>query len=248
MFEGISGRKAIVTGGGSGIGREICTRFAKAGATVAVCDVVAESSEAVAAGIRESGGSAQAYAVDVSDFEAVQALCARIAGEMGSIDILVNNAGITRDTLLLRMKEADFDQVLAVNLKGAFNFIKGCARPMMKARRGRIINISSVIGQMGNAGQANYAAAKAGLIGLTKSAARELAPRNITVNAVAPGFIETPMTGKLDQSTREAYVKAIPLGRAGTPADVAGVCLFLSSDAAGYMTGQVLRVAGGMLM
>ena len=248
MFEGIEGRKAIVTGGGAGIGREISSRFAAAGAVVAVCDVVADTAEAAAADIEKAGGKARAYVVDASDHDAVQALCARVAEDLGGIDILVNNAGITRDTLILRMGVEDFDKVLAVNLRGAFSFIKGVARPMMKARSGRIINIASVIGQMGNAGQANYAASKAGLIGLTKSAAKELAPRNITVNAVAPGFIETAMTEKLDQATRDAYIAGIPLKRAGTPADVAGVCLFLASDAAGYITGQVIRVAGGMLM
>ncbi|MBN2465107.1 SDR family oxidoreductase, partial [candidate division WOR-3 bacterium] len=153
-----------------------------------------------------------------------------------------------RDTLLLRMSEADWDKVLAVNLKGAFNLTKHCARGMIKARRGRVINIASVVGMMGNAGQANYAASKAGLIGLTKSVARELAGRNITANAIAPGFIETAMTAKLDDATRQAYYKSIPLGRGGTPADVAGVCLFLASDAAAYITGQVVRVDGGMLM
>ncbi|OYD16187.1 3-oxoacyl-ACP reductase [candidate division WOR-3 bacterium JGI_Cruoil_03_51_56] len=248
MFEGISGKRAIVTGGGSGIGREICLRFGAAGATVAVCDVAVDAADAVAAEIRKQEGNAHAYKVDVSDFDTVQAVCNQIADDLGGIDILVNNAGITRDNLLLRMSERDFDQVVAVNLKGAFNFTKACCRHMMKSRWGRIINIASVVGQMGNAGQANYASAKAGMIGLTKSAAKELASRNITVNAVAPGFIATPMTEKLDEATRQAYYKAIPLKRAGTPADVANLCLFLASDAASYITGQVIRIDGGMVM
>ncbi len=244
----LEGRRAIVTGGGAGIGRRISLDFARSGAAVAVCDIATEAAESVAAEIESDGGTARAHGIDVADFAAVQELCGRVGKELGGIEILVNNAGITRDGLILRMGEVDFDAVVAVNLKGAFNFIKGCARMMMKVRWGRIVNVSSVIGQMGNAGQANYAAAKAGLIGLTKSAARELASRNVTVNAVAPGFIATAMTEKLDEATREGYVKAIPLGRAGTPEDVAGVCLFLASDAAGYVTGQVIRVTGGMLM
>jgi 3-oxoacyl-[acyl-carrier protein] reductase len=175
-------------------------------------------------------------------------LCEQVAADFGGIDILVNNAGITRDNLLLRMTEAEFDRVIAVNLKGAFNFTKACFRGMMKSRWGRIINIASVIGQMGNAGQANYAAAKAGIIGLTKSAAKELASRNVTVNAVAPGFIATAMTEKLSAAERETYIAAIPLRRAGTPEDVADVCLFFASELSSYVTGQVLRVDGGLLM
>jgi len=244
----LTGRQAVVTGGGAGIGRQICIDLARAGAGVAICDIDEEAAASVAAEIAGAGGTARGYRVDVADFAAVEELCGLIASDMGGIGVLVNNAGITRDRLLLRMTEADFDQVVAVNLKGAFNLTRACARPMMKARWGRIVNISSVIGQMGNAGQANYAAAKAGIIGLTMSTARELAARSITVNAIAPGFIETAMTAKLDQATKEAYVEAIPLGRAGTPEDVASVCLFLASEEAGYVTGQVIRVAGGMLM
>ncbi|MBM3323493.1 3-oxoacyl-[acyl-carrier-protein] reductase [candidate division WOR-3 bacterium] len=244
----LADRKAVVTGGGAGIGRQIAMTLAQVGAAVAVCDVAAETAEAVAREIAARGGQAHGYAVDVADFGAVESVCARIAADLGSIDILVNNAGITRDGLLLRMSEADFDRVIAVNLKGAFNFSRACARLMVKARWGRIVNISSVIGQMGNAGQANYASAKAGLIGLTKSMARELAARNITVNAVAPGFIATAMTERLEPAVRETYVSTIPLKRAGTPEDVAAVCLFLCSGLADYITGQVLRVDGGMLM
>jgi 3-oxoacyl-[acyl-carrier protein] reductase len=237
-----------VTGAGSGIGREIALRFRAAGAAVAVCDVVKEAADKVAGEIAGAGGQARAYAIDVSDFAAVQLLCEQVAADLGGIDILVNNAGITRDNLLLRMTEAEFDRVIAVNLKGAFNFTKACFRGMMKNRWGRIISIASVIGQMGNAGQANYAAAKAGVIGLTKSTAKELASRNITVNAVAPGYIATAMTEKLDAAARDAYITAIPLKRVGTPEDVANVCLFLASDLASYVTGQILRVDGGLLM
>ena len=244
----IAGRRAVVTGGGAGIGREIALKLSWAGAAIAVCDVVKEGADRVAAEIVAAGGEAKGYAVDVSNFAAVEAVCGQIAADLGGIDILVNNAGITRDNLLLRMSEDDFDRVIAVNLKGAFNFTKACIRGMMKNRWGRIINISSAIGQMGNAGQANYAAAKAGMIGLTKSAAKELASRNVTVNAVAPGFIATAMTEKLDPATREAYIQGIPLKRAGMPADVANACLFLASDLASYITGQVIRIDGGMLM
>jgi 3-oxoacyl-[acyl-carrier protein] reductase len=244
----LTGRKAVVTGAGSGIGREIALAFSRAGAAVAVCDVVKEAADKVAAGIADAGGNARAYAIDVSDFAAVQQLCEHVASDLGGIDILVNNAGITRDNLLLRMSEAEFDRVVAVNLKGAFNFTKACFRGMMKNRWGRIINIASVIGQMGNAGQANYAAAKAGVIGLTKSTARELASRSITVNAVAPGYIATAMTEKLDPAARDAYIAAIPLKRVGTPEDVANVCLFLASEPASYITGQVIRIDGGLLM
>jgi len=244
----LAGKRAVVTGAGSGIGREIASRFSAAGAAVAVCDVVKDAADQVAADLSGKGGRAEAYAVDVSDFAAVQQLRERIATDLGGIDILVNNAGITRDNLLLRMSEAEFDRVIAVNLKGTFNFTKACFRGLMKNRWGRVINIASVIGQMGNAGQANYAAAKAGIIGLTKSAARELASRNVTVNAVAPGYIATAMTEKLDTAAREAYISAIPLKRAGTPEDVADVCLFLASNLASYVTGQVLRVDGGLLM
>lgn len=243
-----AGRTVVVTGGGAGIGREICLAMARSGNAVAVCDVAGEPAQKVADEIVAEGARARAYRVDVSDSTAVEQVCAAVEQELGSIGILVNNAGITRDGLLVRMSEEDFDRVIAVNLKGAFNFIKACARQMMKQRWGRIVNISSVVGQMGNVGQANYSAAKAGLIGLTKSAARELAARNITVNAIAPGFIATAMTDKLSQETRDAYAAAIPLKRFGTSQDVAGTCLFLVSDAAGYITGQVIRVDGGMLM
>jgi 3-oxoacyl-[acyl-carrier protein] reductase len=244
----LAGKRAVITGAGSGIGREIALRFSAAGAAVAVCDVVKDSADKVATEIAAKGGQARAYGIDVSDFAAVQQLCEQIATDLGGIDILVNNAGITRDNLLLRMTETEFDRVIAVNLKGAFNFTRACSRGMIKGRWGRIISIASIMGQMGNAGQANYAAAKAGIIGLTKSVAKELASRNITVNAVAPGYIATAMTEKLDPATRESYIAGIPLKRAGTPEDVANVCLFLASESASYVTGQVLRVDGGLLM
>jgi len=244
----LAGKKAVITGAGSGIGREIAVRFSAAGAAVAVCDVVRDSADNVTAEIVGAGRQGRAYAVDVSDFAAVQKMCEQAATDLGGIDILVNNAGITRDNLLLRMTEAEFDRVIAVNLKGAFNFTRACSRGMIKGRWGRIISIASIMGQMGNAGQANYAAAKAGIIGLTKSVAKELASRNITVNAVAPGYIATAMTEKLDAATRDAYIAGIPLKRAGTPADVADICLFLASELASYVTGQVLRVDGGLLM
>lgn len=248
MKSALKGKCAVVTGGGAGIGRAIVEKLAGAGAAVALCDVLPEAGQRVAEEVKVRGMCVEPYPVDVANFQQVQSVCAQIEGKFGAIHILINNAGITRDNLLLRMSEEEFDKVIAVNLKGAFNFTKACCRSMMKARWGRIINISSVIGEMGNAGQANYAAAKAGLIGFTKSVAKELAGRNITVNAIAPGFIATAMTERLDPSMRQAYINAIPLKRAGIPDDVASLCLFLTSDEAGYITGQVIRVDGGMLM
>ncbi|MEO0069724.1 MAG: 3-oxoacyl-ACP reductase FabG, partial [candidate division WOR-3 bacterium] len=203
---------------------------------------------AVAENIVQSGVKVKAYPVDVANFNQAQQVAEEIIKDFGGVHILVNNAGITRDNLLLRMSEAEFDQVIAVNLKGAFNFTKAFCRSMLNNRWGRIVNIASVIGEMGNAGQANYAAAKAGLIGFSKSIAKELAGRNITVNVIAPGFIATAMTEKLSEETRRAYINAIPLKRAGTPEDVAYLCVFLCSEAASYITGQVIRVDGGMLM
>lgn len=244
----LNGKVAVVTGAGSGIGRSIAITLAEAGAQVAVCDLFGERAEAVVEEIKSLGEEAKAYPVDVADFGQVKNTCEEIEQTFNGLHILVNNAGITRDNLLLRMSEDDFDRVIAVNLKGAFNWTKAACRGMIKRGWGRIINISSVIGQMGNAGQANYAAAKAGLLGFTKSVARELAGKAITVNAVAPGFITTPMTEKLDEKTKALYLQTIPLKRAGTPEDVAAVCLFLASDEASYITGQIIRVDGGMLM
>jgi len=241
-------RVALVTGGARGIGKAICLELGRAGAAVAVVDVLIEQAEATAEELREQGIRAQAFAADVSDLQAVEKTVREVLEAFGRIDILVNNAGITRDNLLIRMKEEEWDAVIAVNLKGTFNCIRSVARPMMKARYGRIINIASVVGVMGNAGQANYSASKAGVIGLTKTAAKELAGRNITVNAVAPGYIDTEMTRRLPEEAREAFLRIIPLGRPGTPEDVARIVRVLAGPEAEYITGQVIHVDGGMVM
>lgn len=242
----LEGRNAVVTGAGSGIGRAIAIRLASAGARVAVVDIDSASAAAVCTEIAERGGSASSYELDVSDFDAVQSAFERIAGDLGGVDVLVNNAGITRDNLIIRMSSDDWDRVLAVNLKGAFNCIRAAARTMMRERRGRIVNVSSIIGLSGNAGQANYAASKAGLIALTKSVAKELGSRGVTANAIAPGFIETPMTKDLSEKAREDYAARIVLKRFGTPEDVANLVAFLSSDDADYITGQTIAVDGGL--
>lgn len=233
----------IVTGASRGIGRAIAEAFAKAGAKVAC---VATSLET--AGKTADAIGAKAYGCDVSDGAQVEALIDKICEEMGAPSVLVNNAGITRDTLMLRMKEDDWDRVLDVNLKSAFLTSKAVAKPMMKARYGRIVNITSVVGLGGAAGQANYAAAKAGMIGLTKTVAKEFGSRNITCNAVAPGFIETDMTENLPEEFREHVCKNAPAGRLGTPEDIAGAVLFLASAEAAYVTGQVLVVDGGLTL
>ena len=242
------GKVVVVTGASRGVGRGIALSFAKRGASVACVATTEAGADATASIINAEGGKALAYACDVSSPESVDALFARIASDLGTPAVLVNNAGINRDTLLIRMKDEDWDRVLDVNLKGAFLCIRAVSRSMMKARYGRIINISSVIGQTGAAGQANYAASKAGLFGLTMSVAKELGSRGITCNAVAPGFIETDMTGDLPTEMREMVIKTAPAGRLGTPADIAPAVLFLASEDAAYITGQTLTVDGGLTL
>lgn len=239
---------AVVTGAGRGIGRAIALKFAAEGADVVCVSRTQENSEKVANEVRAAGRKAWAYAVDVADSNAVTAAAEKILTECGKVDILVNNAGVTRDGLLMRMSGEDWDAVLDTNLKGAFLVTKAFCRAMIKARTGRIINISSVIGLIGNAGQANYAASKAGLIGFTQSCAREFASRGVTVNAIAPGFIETDMTSALKEDLKAAMLKQIPLGCFGQAEDIAGAALFLAGPAARYITGQVLTVDGGMVM
>ena len=239
---------AVVTGGGRGIGRAIALKFANEGADVVVVSRTQENSEKVAAEIRALGRKAWAFAVDVADATAVNAAAEKILAEAGKVDILVNNAGVTRDGLLMRMSDADWDTVLNTNLRGAFLVTKSFSRAMIKARTGRIINISSVIGLIGNPGQSNYAASKAGLIGFTQSCAREFAGRGITVNAIAPGFIETDMTAELNEALRAEILKKIPLGSLGQSDDIAAAALYLAAASGRYVTGQVLTVDGGMVM
>ena len=245
----LEGKIALVTGASRGIGRQIAKTLAAKGAFVIVnYNGSKEAAETVAGEICKEGGSAVTYGCDVSDEAAATAMIAAIAKDYGGIDILVNNAGITRDGLIMKMSEEDFDRVLDTNLKGAFHTIRHASRYFLKQKSGKIINISSVSGVMGNAGQANYSASKAGVIGLTKSVARELASRGITCNAVAPGFIETEMTEAMPEAARETVKKQIPLQRTGQVSDVAGVAAFLASDLADYITGQVISVDGGMHM
>jgi 3-oxoacyl-[acyl-carrier protein] reductase len=239
---------AVVTGAGRGIGRAIALKFAAEGADVVVVSRTQENSEKVAAEIRALGRKAWAFTVDVADANAVNAAAEKILADCGKVDILVNNAGVTRDGLLMRMSDADWDTVLDTNLKGAFLVTKAFSRAMIKARTGRIINISSVIGLIGNAGQSNYAASKAGLIGFTQSCAREFARRGITVNAIAPGFIETDMTAELNEALRAEILKKIPLGSLGQSDDIAAAALYLAGVSGRYVTGQVLTVDGGMVM
>lgn len=238
----------LVTGGGRGIGRDIAHRFADEGANVAVCDVNKDALEAVKGEIESKGRKCLVFDADVTKPEHVDGMVTKILDNFGRVDILINNAGITRDGLLVRMSEGDWDLVLDINLKGVFNCTKAVTKPMMKQRWGRIVNIASVIGIIGNAGQANYAASKGGIIAFTKSVAKELASRNINVNAIAPGFIQTDMTKKLPEQYRSEMLKLIPLNRFGDAEDVANAALFLASEAASYITGHVIKVDGGMVM
>ena len=241
----LNGMVALVTGGSRGIGFAVARRLIAEGAHVAIVSTNQAGADAAA---EKLGEGTKGYACDVASFEAVQELVTNVLADFGKIDILVNNAGITRDGLLLRMSEEDWDKVLETNLKGAFNTCKAVVRPMMKARFGRIVNISSVVGLCGNPGQTNYAAAKAGLIGFTKSLAREIASRNITVNAIAPGLVETDMSAALPQEARDALLNGVPLARAGQPDDIAGAVNFLVGPDASYITGHVICVDGGMCM
>jgi 3-oxoacyl-[acyl-carrier protein] reductase len=244
----LQGQVAVVTGGASGIGLAITTALAREGASVAILDLDLELAREAAARIQKAGGAAGGHRADVADGDTVQSALQEVLKQHGRMDILVNNAVITRDGLLLRMSDEQWEKVVDINLRGAFYCSRAAARSMIRARYGRIINIASVVGISGNAGQANYVASKAGLIGLTKALAQELAPRGITVNAVAPGFIKTAMTDALGEETRKALLNKVPLGRLGTPEDVAEVVAFLASARAAYITGQVVVVDGGMVM
>jgi 3-oxoacyl-[acyl-carrier protein] reductase len=244
----LADKVAVVTGAGRGIGRAVALAYAKMGADVVCVSRTEENSAKVATEVEALGRKTWPLAVDVSDTAAVAAAAKEILESAGRVDILVNNAGVTRDNLLMRMSEEEWDTVIDTNLKGAFNFTKAFSRPFIRQRSGRIINIASVIGLIGNAGQSNYAASKAALIGFTKSIAKELAPRGITVNAIAPGFIETDMTAALDDKVREGILGNVPLGRFGSPDDIAHAAVFLAMEPSGYITGQVLTVDGGMVM
>lgn len=243
----LDGKVAIITGAARGIGKAIALKFAQEGANVAFTDLkLDENATALEKEIEAMGQKAKGYASDASDFAQTEAVVNQIVEDFGTVDILVNNAGITMDTLLMRMDEKQWDTVINVNLKSVFNFTKAAQKTMLKARKGSIVNLSSVVGVHGNAGQSNYSASKAGIIGFSKSIAQELGSRNIRCNAVAPGFIITEMTGKLSDDQRKAWEQAIPLKRGGTPEEVANVCLFLGSDLSSYVSGQVLSICGAM--
>ncbi|MEP0547213.1 MAG: 3-oxoacyl-[acyl-carrier-protein] reductase [Rhodothermales bacterium] len=245
----LSGKTALVTGGTRGIGRAIVEAFADAGAKVAFTyRSSSDTADALKAELESRGVEALAIQSDAADFDAAQAAVQSVLDAWGSLDVLVNNAGVTRDNLLIRMSEEDWDAVIGTNLKSVFNLCKAAYRPMMKQRAGRIVNVSSVVGVMGNAGQANYAASKAGIIGFTKSLARELGARGVTANVVAPGYVDTDMTDALSDAAKEAMTNGIPLKRTATPEDIAHAVLFLASDAASYITGHTLHVDGGLAM
>jgi 3-oxoacyl-[acyl-carrier protein] reductase len=244
----LENKTALITGASRGIGKGIAAVFAIQGANIAFTySSSVEAANALEAELKALGVKAKGFQSNAADFDAAQDLAAEVLKEFGSIDVLINNAGITKDNLLMRMSEEDFDKVVEVNMKSAFNLTKAVIRPMMKQRAGSIINISSVVGVQGNAGQANYAASKAGMLGFTKSVALELGSRNIRCNAIAPGFIETEMTAKLDEKVVDGWRQAIPLKRGGSPEDVANACVFLASDMSAYVTGQTLNVDGGMI-
>ena len=244
----LQNKVALITGGARGIGQAIAMTFAKEGADIVVADVNLEVAQKTASEIEALGRKALALEMDVTDYAKVEEGVNKILDKFGKVDILVNNAGITKDNLILRMSQAEWDAVINVNLKGTFNCIKAVSRPMIKQRSGKIVSIASIIGLMGNAGQANYAASKAGIIALTKTVAKELASRNINANAVAPGFIQTDMTASLPEEVKAKMMEAIPLAKLGMPQDVANVCLFLASEESNYITGQVITVDGGMVM
>ena len=244
----LEGKLAIITGGARGIGKEIAVLFAKEGANIAICDVNLEEAEKTAKEIQDLGRESLAFKVDVTDQSQIQGMVDKILDKFNKIEIRINNAGITKDNLLLRMSEEEWDKVIAVNLKGTFLCTKIVAKAMLKQRFGKIVNLASIIGIMGNAGQANYAASKAGIIGLTKSVAKELASRNICVNAIAPGFIKTDMTARLSEEVQKKMLSVIPLARFGEAKDVADLAIFLSSESSSYITGQVIQVDGGMVM
>lgn len=239
---------AIITGGARGIGKEIALTFAREGADICICDVSEDALAETTRELESTGRQAVGFKADVTNFSQVQDMVQKVLDKFSKIDILINNAGITRDNLLLRMKEDEWDAVLGVNLKGTFNCTKAVSKVMVKQKAGKIVSIASIIGLMGNAGQSNYAASKGGIISFTKSVAKELASRNINVNAIAPGFIKTEMTAKIPQELQESMLKMIPLNRFGEPSDVANLALFLASENSQYITGHVIQVDGGMVM